>query len=86
MRVSWILMPGYLAVPTVTGSARRCNSGKSTCDVQALGLEGGEAIGDAEELLAHVAQMVEPLLQTEVAPDCSSRSRCAGRWRISRIV
>src|ERR1700751_4002917 len=34
--------------------------------VQASGLEGGEALGDAEELLAHLSQMVEPLAQTEV--------------------
>src|ERR1700740_259045 len=34
--------------------------------VQASGLEGGEAPGDAEELLAHLAQMVEPLPQAEV--------------------
>ena len=30
MRVSWILMPGNCAVPTVIGSARRCKSGNST--------------------------------------------------------
>src|SRR3984893_18408103 len=34
--------------------------------VQASGLEGGEALGDAEELLAHVAQVFEPLSQAEV--------------------
>jgi hypothetical protein len=25
------LMPGYLALPTVMGNARRCKRGKSTC-------------------------------------------------------
>ena len=30
MRVSWILMPGNFALPTVMGKARRCRSGKST--------------------------------------------------------
>src|SRR5207245_3974510 len=34
--------------------------------VQAAGLEGGEAVGNAEELLAHVAQMFEPLPESEV--------------------
>jgi len=34
--------------------------------VQASGLEGGEAPGDAEELLAHLAQMLEPFPQAEV--------------------
>src|SRR5579864_7896868 len=34
--------------------------------VQASGLEGGETLGDAKELLAHLAQMVEPLPQAEV--------------------
>src|SRR6202795_1368796 len=34
--------------------------------VQASGLEGSEALGDAEELLAHVAQVFEPLPQAEV--------------------
>src|SRR6266481_3628828 len=29
MRVSWILMPGNFAVPTVIGSARRCKSGNT---------------------------------------------------------
>ena len=66
MRVSWILMPGYLALPTVMGRARRCSKREVDVDVQALRLEGGEAIGDAEELLAHVGQVIEPLLQAEV--------------------
>src|SRR5437667_1703327 len=30
MRVSWILMPGNLAVPTGMDRASRCNSGNST--------------------------------------------------------
>jgi hypothetical protein len=34
--------------------------------VQASGLEGGEAPGDVEELLAHLAQVFEPLPQAEV--------------------
>ena len=34
--------------------------------VQASGLEGGEAPGDAEELLAHLAQMLESFPQAEV--------------------
>src|SRR6516225_6894651 len=34
--------------------------------VQASGLEGGKALGDAEELLAHLIEMVEPFSQAEV--------------------
>ncbi len=53
MRVSWILMPGYRVAPTVMRSASRWSRGKS------LRLEGGEAVGDLEELLAHGGQMVK---------------------------
>ena len=35
-------------------------------DVQRLGLETGEAVGDGLELLARGVEMVQPLLQTEV--------------------
>ncbi len=36
-------------------------------DVEALGLETGEAVGDGLELFARGVEMVQPLLQTEVA-------------------
>ena len=35
-------------------------------DVQALRLEGGEAVGDRQELLAHGGQVVQALLQPEI--------------------
>ena len=35
-------------------------------DVQALCLEGGEAVGDLEELLAHGGEVVEAFLQSEI--------------------
>ncbi|MBK6971630.1 MAG: hypothetical protein IPH26_01255 [Sterolibacteriaceae bacterium] len=34
--------------------------------VEAAGLKGGEALGEAEELLARVSQVFEPLPQAEV--------------------
>ena len=36
-------------------------------DVEALGLETGEAIGDGLESFAHGVEVIEPLLQAEVA-------------------
>ena len=36
-------------------------------DVQALGLEAGETIGDGLEFLAHGVEMFGPFLQAEVA-------------------
>ena len=45
----------------VTGRAMRCNSGKSTC------LEGGEAVRDGLEALAHGVEMIQPLAQPEIA-------------------
>ena len=35
-------------------------------NVQALRLEGGEAVGDRQELLAHSGQMLQTLLQPEI--------------------
>src|SRR4029453_11749391 len=34
MRVSWILIPGILIRPTVTGLTSRSNTGKSTCTLR----------------------------------------------------
>ena len=86
IRVSWILMPGYFAVPTVIGSAIRCRSGNSTWTFSALGLETGEAVGDLQKLFAHGRQMVQALLQAGNRPGCWSRFRCAGMWRTSRTA
>jgi hypothetical protein len=36
-------------------------------DIQALCLEAGETIGDGLEFLSHGVEMIEPLLQAEVA-------------------
>ena len=36
-------------------------------DVQRLGLETGEAVGDGLELFARGVEMIKPLLQAEVA-------------------
>jgi len=49
------------------GRASRCNRGKSDVHVEALGLEGGETIRDGEELLAHRGQMLQTLLEAEIA-------------------
>ncbi|MFP5233852.1 MAG: hypothetical protein ACLGQX_14690 [Acidobacteriota bacterium] len=35
--------------------------------VEALGLEGGQAIRDGEELLSHCGQMLQALLEAEIA-------------------
>ena len=35
-------------------------------NVQALRLEGGEAVGDCQELFAHGGQVVQALLQPEI--------------------
>ena len=51
----------------VMGRARRCSSGKSTWTLRHCGLEAGEAVGDGLESLAHGVEMVESLLQAEVA-------------------
>src|ERR1700688_4450552 len=36
-------------------------------DIEALSLETSEAVSDGLEFLAHVVEMIEPFLQTEVA-------------------
>ena len=36
-------------------------------DIEALGLETGEAVGDGLELFARGVEMIQPLLQAEVA-------------------
>ncbi len=46
--------------PMVTGRASRCKKRELDVNVQGLRLEGGEAVGDRQELLAHGGEMVQP--------------------------
>jgi hypothetical protein len=67
IRVSWILMPGYRTEPTGDWQCEALQERKVHMDVQALGLEAGEAVGDGLEPLADGVEMIQSFLQAEVA-------------------
>ena len=61
-------------------------------DIQALRLEGGEAVGDREKLPAHRGQMVEAFPEPEVGEIIGAdliasnrRGRCDVRARVARV-
>jgi hypothetical protein len=51
----------------VRGRAKRWSSGEVDVHVEALGLEGGKAIGNDLKAGAHGVQVVESFLETKVA-------------------
>ena len=55
-------------------------------DIEALGLEAGETVGDDQESFADGIEMIESFLQAEVARGCWSRVRCAGSGRTFRTA
>jgi len=57
---------GILCLPDDDRQRQSLEQGKVDMHVQALGLEGGEAVGDGEQLVAHRSEMIEAFLQSEV--------------------
>src|SRR5579859_3614722 len=48
------------------GQGEPLQQGEVHMDIEALSLETSEAVSDGLEFLAHVVEMIEPFLQTEV--------------------
>jgi len=82
MRVSWILMPGYFAVPTSDGQRQPLEQRKVDVYVQPLGLESGEAASHREQFFAHRGEMVQALLQTEAGQVVGAGDDALGEVRL----
>ena len=59
---------------------------KVDMDVEPLGLEAGEAIGNGLELFADGIEMIEPFLQAEVARLLETEFVAQEAWRTSRTA
>jgi len=59
IRVSWILLPGILVWAEGMSRAKGWNRGKSTVDIESLGLELSETVADASQSLTNSFQVVQ---------------------------
>jgi hypothetical protein len=58
---------GILCAANADGQRQSLQQREVHVRIQALSLEGGEAVGDAEEFLAHGGQVFQTFLQAEVS-------------------